>query len=408
MKDLIKENHSRIIAQRVRNIEPSKTLAVDAKAKELISKGKDIIAFGAGEPDFSTFDPIVKRAVEAAYEPDSYKYSSTQGLLSLRELIADATNVRTGFDYSPDNVIVTNGSKQALANVCLSILDPLDEVIIISPFWTTYPELVKLSDAIAKVVATTHTDGFHLDLDALSNAITEKTKAIIINSPSNPTGVQYDVSEILALGELVQRHNIYLISDDIYAELIFNPEKQYVPAKFLKDIKDRIIIVDGASKTYAMTGWRLGWVVANTEIIKACVNLQSHMTSNVANIVQKAGEAALKMDKERISEVRELYRNRKDLIVQLAQEIDAIELVEPDGAFYIFPSFKHYLGRSYRNIKIKDTQHLAELALEFAGVAFVPGEAFGAPGYGRFSFATSEDLIEEGFGRLKKFFKEVN
>jgi len=396
------------ISKRVSNIEPSKTLSVDAKAKELINQGKDIVAFGAGEPDFATFDPIVQGATQAAKDPKNHKYSPSQGLLSLRIKVAKRASTKTKINYEPSNVLITNGSKHALSNVFLTLLDPGDEVVIIAPYWTSYPELIKLAGATPKVLNTSYESGFHLNIEEFKKVLSPKTRAVLINSPSNPTGVHYSPEEIISLGSLSKSHGFYIISDDIYCDLIYDQAKSYVPAEFLHEIKDQLIIIDGASKTYAMTGWRLGWIIAHEKLISACNNLQSHMTSNVANIVQKAGEAALDLDESYLKEIREIYKTRRDLIVSLANELKDVKVVEPDGAFYIFPCFENYLGASYKGKIIQTTQDLAEILLEAAGVVFVPGEAFGAPGYGRFSFATSQDQIKEGFKRLKEFLQEVN
>ncbi|MEZ5281902.1 MAG: pyridoxal phosphate-dependent aminotransferase [Acidimicrobiales bacterium] len=384
-------------------ITPSATLAVDAKAKALKAAGEAVIGFGAGEPDFATPDHIVEVAAAACHDPKNHRYSPAGGLPELKEAIAAKTKRDSGLEVAAADVLVTNGGKQAVFNTMLALVDPGDEVILPAPYWTTYPEPIRLAGGIPVVIPTTAASGFRVSVDQLEAARTDRTKALVFVSPSNPTGAVYPAEEIAAIGAWASEHGIWVITDEIYEHLVYGDAVHASMPVLCPDIADRCVVLNGVAKTYAMTGWRVGWMIGPADVIKAATNLQSHATSNVANVSQIAALAAVSGSLDAVSEMRQAFDRRRKIIHGLLNSIDGVDCPEPEGAFYAFPSFEGVLGTELAGRRIDTTLDLADVVLDQAKVAFVPGEAFGAPGYARFSFATSDDNITEGIGRIAQF-----
>jgi aspartate/methionine/tyrosine aminotransferase len=400
------ETTSARIARRVAAIAPSATLAVDAKAKALKAAGEPVIGFGAGEPDFPTPAHIVEAAVEACRQPVNHKYSPTPGLPELREAIAAKTLRDSGVAVDAARVLVTNGGKHAVYNTLLTLIDDGDELLLPAPYWTTYPEPVALAGGTAVVIPTTAAQGFRVTVDQLEAARTPRTKALMFVSPSNPTGAVYPKDEIEAIGRWAVEHDVWVITDEIYEHLTYGGREHHSILALVPELADRCVILNGVAKTYAMTGWRVGWMIGPADVIAAATNLQSHSTSNVANVAQRAALAAVAGDLGAVSEMRATFDRRRKVIWDLLSSIDGVDCPEPEGAFYAFPSFEGLLGRSFRGRTATTTLELADLALEEAKVAFVPGEAFGAPGYARFSFALGDDDLGEGIRRLADLFSD--
>lgn len=394
------------IAARIDAIAPSATLAVDAKAKALKAAGEPVIGFGAGEPDFPTPPHIVEAAVEACRTPANHRYTPTHGLPELREAIAAKTHRDSGVAVGPGQVLVTNGGKHAVYNTLLTLIGEGDEVLLPAPYWTTYPEPVALAGGHTVVVPSTAADGFRVTVDRLEAARTPRTKALVFVSPSNPTGAVYPRGEIEAIGRWAVEHGIWVITDEIYEHLVYGNREHHSILALVPELADRCVILNGVAKTYAMTGWRVGWMIGPADVIAAATNLQSHSTSNVCNVAQRAALAAVSGDLSAVAEMRATFDRRRKVIWELLSAIDGVYCPEPEGAFYAFPSFEGLLGRSYAGRTAHSTLELADLALEEAKVAFVPGEAFGAPGYARFSFALGDDDLGEGIRRLADFFSQ--
>jgi len=354
------------ISRRIGGIAESATLAVDAKAKALKAAGEDVIGFGAGEPDFPTPPHIVDAAIAACRDPKNHHYTPVGGLPELRSAIAVKTKRDSGFDCTAANILVTNGGKQAVYNTFATLLDPGDEVLVPAPYWTTYPEAIVLAGGVPVEIATDVRSGFRVSLDQLEAARTPRTKALLFVSPSNPTGAVYPPDEVEAIGQWAVEHGVWVVTDEIYEHLTFDGHEFTSVATAVPDLADTCVILNGVAKTYAMTGWRVGWMIGPTDVATAANNLQSHQTSNVCNVAQAAALACL----------------------------------EPQGAFYCFPSFEGVMGRTIAGRTIDSSMVLADVVLSEAKVAFVPGEAFGAPGYGRFSFALGDDDLGEGLTRL--------
>jgi aspartate aminotransferase len=381
-------------------------LAVDAKAKALQAAGKPVIGFGAGEPDFPTPANAVAAAEAAASDPKAQKYTPAPGLPALREAIAAATSAN-GLSIKAEQVIVTNGGKQAIFNTMATLINPGDEVILQAPYWVTYPEVVQLFGGIPVVVNSDETTGYRVTVEQLEAARTPRTKMLIFVSPSNPTGAVYSPAEVKAVGEWAAEHGIWVMTDEIYQHLVYgDAEFASLPA-LVPAAQERTIIVSGVAKTYAMTGWRVGWMVGPVDIIKGATNLQSHMTSNVANVSQAAALAALTGPQDIVSEMRTAFDRRRHLIVDLLNNTNGVTCPTPEGAFYAYPSVKGLLGKTLRGRTIDSSLTVAEVALEEALVAVVPGEAFGTPGYLRLSYATSDANITEGITRLQQLFAEA-
>ena len=395
------------ISRRISAIAESATLAVDAKAKALKAAGKPVIGFGAGEPDFPTPDYIVDAAIAAAKIVANHRYTPSPGLPELREAIVVKTKRDSGYEISADQVLVTNGGKQAVYQSFATILDPGDEVILPSPFWTTYPEAIKLAGGVSVEVFADETQNYLVSVDQLQKALTPKTKALLFCSPSNPTGSVYSPEQVKAIGEWALKNNIWVITDEIYEHLLYDGATAPSICVAVPALSDRTIIINGVAKTYAMTGWRVGWMIGPKDVIKAATNLQSHLSSNVSNVSQRAAIAAVAGDLSAVHKMGEAFDRRRKLIVGLLNEIPGITCPTPTGAFYVYPSVKGVLGKSIRGKTPTTSAELATLILEEAEVAAVPGEAFGPSGYLRFSYATSDADIVEGIARVKKLLSEA-
>ena len=388
------------ISQRIGAIAPSATLAVDAKAKALKAAGEPVIGFGAGEPDFPTPAHIVEAAVEACRVVANHRYTPTNGLPELREAIAAKTARDSGVDVDPANVLVTNGGKHAVYNTLLTLLDEGDQAIIPAPFWTTYPEPVALAGATPVYVETDERTGFKATIDQLDAARTERTKLVLFVSPSNPTGAVYPKEQVAEIGRWAVEHDLFVVTDEIYEHLTFGGHEFHSILALVPELADRCVIVNGVAKTYAMTGWRVGWMIGPPDVIKAATNLQSHSTSNVANVSQRAALAAVSGPLDAVVEMRAAFERRAQLAHKLLNGIDGVTCIEPEGAFYAFPNLTGLYGRSINGRQAQSTVELAEILLEEAKVAVVPGEAFGAPGYARLSFALGDDDLGEGLQRI--------
>ena len=395
------------ISLRIAAIAESATLAVDAKAKALKAAGKPVIGFGAGEPDFPTPDYIVQAAIDAASKPANHRYTPTPGLSELREAIIAKTLRDSGFSITADQVLVTNGGKQAVYQAFATIIDPGDEVILPAPYWTTYPESIKLAGGKTVEVFADETQNYLVTVDQLEAARTEKTKALLFCSPSNPTGSVYSPEQVKAIGEWALAHGIWVISDEIYEHLLYDGATAPSIPVVVPAMADHTIILNGVAKTYAMTGWRVGWMIGPKDVIKAATNLQSHLSSNVSNISQRAAIAALTGDLSAVHEMGVAFDRRRNLIVGLLNEIPGVVCPTPTGAFYVYPSVKGVLGKSIRGKVSSTSAELATLILEEAEVAAVPGEAFGPSGYLRFSYALGDADIVEGIARVKKLLSEA-
>jgi len=394
------------ISARIAAIAESATLAVDGKAKALKAAGRPVIGFGAGEPDFPTPSYIVEAAAAATKVVANHRYTPTPGLPELRQAIVDKTKRDSQYDITVDQVLVTNGGKQAVYQAFASILDPGDEVILPSPFWTTYPEAIKLAGGKAVEIFADETQNYLVNVDQLESVRTGKTKALLFCSPSNPTGSVYSEKQVKEIGEWALKNNIWIIADEIYEHLLYDGAKAPSMPVVVPGLADTTIILNGVAKTYAMTGWRVGWMIGPKDVIKAATNLQSHLTSNVANVSQRAAIAALTGNLDAVHEMGVAFDRRRKLIVGLLNEIPGIECPTPQGAFYVYPSVKGVLGKSIRGKVANTSAELATIILDEVEVAAVPGEAFGPSGYLRFSYATSDEDIVEGIGRIKKLLTE--
>jgi aspartate aminotransferase len=394
----------RRVSQRIGAIAESATLKVDAKAKALKAEGRPVIGFGAGEPDFPTPDYIVEAAAAATHDPKNHRYSPAGGLPELKAAIVTKTKRDSGLEITPAQVLVTNGGKQAVYESFAAMLDPGDEVLLPAPYWTTYPECIQLAGGVAVEVFADETQGYKVTVEQLEAARTERTKILLFVSPSNPTGAVYTSDEIRAIGAWVAEHGLWVVTDEIYEHLLYDGVETGSIATLCPDIADYTVVLNGVAKTYAMTGWRVGWMIGPADIVKAATNLQSHATSNVANVSQRAAIAALEGDLAAVDEMRTAFDRRRKLIVGMLNEIDGVVCPTPEGAFYAFPSVKGLLGKEYDGRVIDTSAELAEFILDRVEVAVVPGEAFGAPGYLRLSYALGDDDLIEGITRLQKLF----
>ncbi len=390
------------VSRKLGAITESATLAVDAKAKALRAAGEPVIGFGAGEPDFPTPAHIVDAAVDACRDPKNHHYTPTGGLPELRAAIAAKTARDSGLVCEPSQVLVTNGGKQAVYEAFQALLDPGDEVLLPAPYWTTYPEVISLADGVPVVLPTTADDEFQVSVDALDAAYTPRTKALLFVSPSNPTGIVYPPAAVEAIGRWALEHGLWVITDEIYEHLTFGAHQFTSMPVVVPELADTCIVVNGVAKTYAMTGWRVGWMIAPPDVTAAATNLQSHATSNVANVSQRAALAAVSGDLDAVATMRDVFARRGATMCELLSAIPGVRCLEPQGAFYCFPSFEAILGRPLAGRTPTSTLELCELVLEEAGVAIVPGEAFGAPGYARLSFALADEDLVEGVERLAK------
>ena len=394
------------ISSRIAAITESATLAVDAKAKALKAQGRPVIGFGAGEPDFPTPDYIVAAAAAATGVTANHRYTPTPGLPELRDAIVAKTMRDSKYKITSDQVLVTNGGKQAVYQAFATIIDNGDEVLLPSPYWTTYPESIKLAGGVVVEVFADEAQNYLVSVEALEAARTPKTKAILFCSPSNPTGSVYSPEQVKAIGEWALKNNIWVISDEIYEHLLYDGAMAPSMPVLVPGLADTCIIVNGVAKTYAMTGWRVGWMIGPKDVIKAAINLQSHLSSNVSNVSQRAAIAAVSGDLSAVHAMGEAFNRRRLLIVSLLNEIPGFVCPTPTGAFYVYPSVKGVLGKTIRGKTPQTSAELATLLLEEVEVAAVPGEAFGPSGYLRFSYATSDADIIEGIGRIKKLLTE--
>ncbi|MGA8724390.1 MAG: pyridoxal phosphate-dependent aminotransferase [Acidimicrobiales bacterium] len=395
------------ISARAAAVAPSATLAVDAKAKALRAQGENVIGFGAGEPDFPTPEHIVVAAEEACRDPRNHRYTPTAGLPELREALVVKTRRDSGLEVEASQMLVTNGGKQAVANAFAVLCDPGDEVLVLAPYWTTYPESIALAGGVPVVVETGVETGFRASVEQLDAALTERTKVLLFVSPSNPTGAVYPRAEIEAIGQWAADRGIWVVTDEIYEHLVYGGAEHHSMPVVVPDLADRCVVINGVAKTYAMTGWRVGWLIGPPDVVTAATNLQSHTTSNVANVSQRAALAAVAGDLSAVAQMREAFDRRRLTMYSMLNEIDGVTCALPEGAFYAFPWIGDLLGREIRGTRPASSVELAEVAIGEAKVAVVPGEAFGAPGYFRMSYALADDDLVEGISRLAKLFRDV-
>jgi len=390
------------LSRRIAAIAESATIAVDTKAKALKAAGEDVIGFGAGEPDFPTPDYVVEAAVAACRDPRNHKYSPTPGLPELRKAIADKTARDSGLVVDPAQVLVTNGGKHAVYNALATVVDAGDEVLLPAPYWTTYPEAIALAGGVPVELATDESSGFKATVEQLEAARTDRTKVLLFVSPSNPTGAVYTGEEIEAIGQWALDRGVWVVTDEIYEHLVYGSAVNHSMPVVVPGLADTCLVVNGVAKTYAMTGWRVGWLIGPRDAVAAAANMQSHATSNVANVSQRAALAAVSGGLEAVHAMRDAFDRRRLTMLGLLNQIPGVTCIEPEGAFYCFPSLRGCLGREMQGRVATNTVELAALILEEAKVAIVPGEAFGAPGYARLSYALGDDDLVEGLNRLTK------
>lgn len=393
------------LSTRIHNVAPSATLEVDLKAKALKASGIDIIGFGAGEPDFPTPDYIVRTAVEAAQDSKNHRYTATAGLPELREAIAHKTARDSGYEVDSQQIVVTNGGKHAVYASFQLILNEGDEVIVPTPCWVSYPETIKLAGGVPVEVFADAEHTFEPSIEQIEAATTERTKAIIINSPNNPTGAVWSADTLRAIAKWAIEHDVWVISDEIYEHMTYDDAETARIGSLVPEVRDRLIVLNGVAKTYAMTGWRVGWLLAPAEVAKAATKLQGHMTSNVSNVPQRAAVAAIAGDLSAVAAMREAFARRRHAIVSALNELPGVSCEMPKGAFYAFADFTGLLGKPLgkNGTVCENTVQLAALILDEVHVAAVPGEGFSAPGYIRFSYALADDDLAEGMHRLKEW-----
>lgn len=385
---------------RLAAIAESATLAVDAKAKALKAAGENVIGFGAGEPDFPTPEHIVEAAVRACRDPKFHRYTPAAGLPELREAIAAKTLRDSGFSCTANQVLVTNGGKHAVFTAFAALCDPGDEVIVPAPYWTTYPEAIVLAGGVPVIIDTDEETGFRVTIEQLEKALTPRTKVLLFVSPDNPSGAVYPPDEVKAIGEWAVKKGIWVITDEIYEHLTYGPHQFASMATLVPDLADQCLIVNGVAKTYAMTGWRVGWMIGPNDVMKAAINFQSHATSNVSNVAQVAAQAAVSGDLEAVKMMRSAFERRGRTMHSMLSAIPGVTCIEPQGAFYCYPNVTGLLGKKLNGKVANNSMELADIVLSEAKVAFVPGEAFGSPGYARFSFALGDADLEEGIRRI--------
>mgnify|MGYP000003965803 FL=1 len=388
------------ISHRIAAISESATMAVTNKARALREAGEPVIGFGAGEPDFPTPDHIVEAAIAACREPSNHRYGPASGLPELREALVDKTERDSKWRPEISQILITNGGKHAVYNSCAALIDPGDEVLLPTPYWTTYPEAIALAGGVPVEVPTGIESEFKDTVEQLEVATTPATKALFFVSPSNPTGAVYSADEIIAIGQWAIERGIWIIADEIYEHLTYGGHEHHSIRALLPEIEDQCLIVNGVAKTYAMTGWRVGWMIGPTDVISAAGNLQSHATSNVANVSQRAALAAVSGDLEDVIRMRESFDRRRRTMTEMLTNIDGVKLLETQGAFYSFPDLSAFYNRDIAGKKAQNTLELAAIILEEAKVAIVPGEAFGSPGYARLSFALGDEDLKEGLTRI--------
>ena len=395
------------VSRRIGSIAESATLAVDAKAKALKAAGRPVIGFGAGEPDFPTPDYIVQAAVAACQDPRWHRYTPAAGLPELRAAVAAKTLRDSGYAADPAQVLITNGGKQALYNAFAALLDPGDEVLLPAPYWTTYPESIRLAGGVPVDIVTDETTGYRVSIAQLEAAVTPATKMLVFVSPSNPTGAVYPPAEVEAIGRWAAERGLWVVTDEIYEHLVYGDAVFSSMATLVPELGDRIVIVNGVAKTYAMTGWRVGWLIGPRDVVAAATNLQSHATSNVANVSQIAALTAVSGNLDAVAQMRTAFDRRRQTMTQMLQTIDGVTCPLPEGAFYCYPSVRGLFGRSLRGQQITSSAQLAGLILDEVEVAVVPGEAFGTPGYLRLSYALGDEDLAEGVARMQRLLAEA-
>lgn len=391
------------VSQRALAVQPSATLAITAKANELRAAGHPVIGFGAGEPDFATPQPIVDAAIRAAADPKSHRYSPAAGQPVLREAVAAKTLKDSGYAVDPSQVVITNGGKQAVYEACQALIDPGDEVILPAPYWVTYPEAITLAGGVPVLVPTDESTNFTVSVEQLDAVVTDRTKMLIFVSPSNPTGAVYTKDQIRAIGEWAVERGIWVLTDEIYEHLVYGDAEFHSLPVVVPEMADRTVIVNGVAKTFAMTGWRVGWMIGPPEVASAATRIQSHLSSNVSNVSQAAALEAVTGPLDAVMAMRAAFDRRRLMMVGMLCSAGGVTCREPQGAFYAFPNMTGLLNIPLAGRTAESTLELASLLLEEVNVAIVPGEAFGAPGYARFSFALSEEDLVEGLDRIKAF-----
>lgn len=390
------------MSARVSAIRPSATLEVDARAKAIRAAGGAVIGFGAGESDFPTPEFVVTAAKAACEEARHHRYTPPAGLPELRSAIAAKTARDSQWHVDAEDVLVTNGGKHALHTAFTILLDPGDEVLLPAPYWTTYPELIALAGGVTRAVPTSAETGYKVTAAALDDAVSARTKALVIVSPSNPTGSVYSADELIELASWAHGHGLWIVTDEIYEHLVYDGVHTGSVPALVPQVADRTLVVNGVAKSHAMTGWRVGWLIGPRDVVKAATSLQSHTSSNVSNVAQAAATAAVRADLSAVVAMRETFRRRRDLIVTMLQTITGVTCPTPQGAFYVFPSVAPLLGRTRRGKRVDTSLELAQFLLDEAEVAVVPGEAFGSPGHLRLSYALGEADLVEGLERLQR------
>ena len=390
------------ISARISAITESATLAVDAKAKALKAAGRPVIGFGAGEPDFPTPGYIVEAAQRACAEPRFHKYTPAAGLPELREAIAAKTARDSGLQVAASQVLVTNGGKQAVYEAFATLLDPGDEVLLPTPYWTTYPESIALAGGVPVLVMTDETTGYRTSVEQLEAHCTDATKVLLFVSPSNPTGAVYPPEEVARIGQWAASRGLWVITDEIYEHLVYGDARFASMPVAAPEVAERCVVLNGVAKTYAMTGWRVGWMIGPAQVIKAAGNLQSHATSNVCNVAQAAALAAVSGDLSAVAQMRSAFDRRRQVMTKMLNEVPGVICPLPEGAFYCYPSVKGVLGKEVAGRRPVTSGELAEILLDEADVAVVPGEAFGTNGYFRLSCALGDADLEEGVSRLAR------
>ncbi len=393
-------SQSKRTSSRLAAIAESATLAVDAKAKALKAAGENVIGFGAGEPDFPTPEHIVEAAVRACQDPKMHRYTPAAGLLELREAIAVKTMRDSGFQTTASQVLVTNGGKHAVFTAFAALCDPGDEVIVPAPYWTTYPEAVTLAGGVPVIIDTTQETGFRVTVEQLEKAVTARTKVLLFVSPDNPSGSVYPPEEVKAIGEWAVSRGIWVITDEIYEHLTYGEHTFTSMPTLVPELANQCVIVNGVAKTYAMTGWRVGWMIGPIDVMKASINFQSHATSNVNNIAQAAALAAVAGDLSAVSMMREAFERRGRTMHRMLNDIPGVTCLEPEGAFYCYPNVSGLFGKTLNGKTAHNSMDLADIILSEVKVAIVPGEAFGTAGFARFSFALGDTDLEEGILRI--------
>lgn len=394
------------LSKKAGNISPSITLSITAKANELKAQGVDVVSFGAGEPDFNTPQNIINAAIKAMQDGKT-KYTPAGGILELKKTICKKFKEDNGLDYTTDQITISTGAKQCLANVFMAILNPGDEILIPIPYWVSYPELVKLADGVPVFVETLKENNYKYTIEDLEKAVSDKTKAVLINSPNNPTGTIYNREELIEIAEFAKKHDLLIISDEIYEKLIYDGEKHISIASLSEDAFERTVVINGVSKTYAMTGWRLGYMAASKEITKLMTSIQSHMTSNVNTIAQYAAIEALNGPIEDLNTMVKEFERRRNFMVDRLSKIDGVSIIKPSGAFYIMVNISSYFNTTFKGEEIKNSLDFSRVLLDEEKVAVIPGAGFGLDEYIRLSYATSMDIIETGIDRIAMFINKI-